>query len=91
MQIIESCRKDYVIRRRALLNLGRCEDQATVEAVRELVREYHPFERRSASTPRLRRHPRPCRGRGISGSYAGRNKGAAQPLLKRYMIMRQRA
>ena len=30
-----------------LLNLGRCDDQAVVETVRELVREYRPLERAS--------------------------------------------
>ena len=28
-----------------LLRLGRCDDQARVETVRELVREYRPLER----------------------------------------------
>ena len=45
LQIVESYRKEGVSRHRVLLNLGRCEDQATVETVRELVREYRPLER----------------------------------------------
>lgn len=45
LQIVESYRKEGVSRHRVLLNLGRCADRATVEAVRELVREYRPLER----------------------------------------------
>lgn len=45
LQIVESYRKAGVSRHRVLLNLRRCDDQATVETVRELVREYRPLER----------------------------------------------
>jgi len=44
-QIVESYRKAGVSRRRVLLNLGRCEVQATVGMMHELVREYRPLER----------------------------------------------
>jgi len=47
LQIVESYRKDGVSRHRVLLSLGRCDYQATVETVCELVREYRPLERAS--------------------------------------------
>ncbi len=45
LRIVESYRKDGVSRHRVILSSGRCDDQATVETVRELVREYRPLER----------------------------------------------
>ena len=45
LRIVESYRKDGVSRHRVLLSLGRCDYQATVETVCELVREYRPLER----------------------------------------------